>query len=279
METVLYFFSGTGNTLALAKYVQEKTSAKLVPGAALRGADAVEVQREAIGIVTPVYYGDLPNIVKDFLRKLTNLEETYIFLVVNYGGGTGTSVATAKKLVRENGGRVSAVYRIHMPQNSFAKSAETPPDLYAAAERVLSDIRQTILQQTKAVFSTNRWADSVQGILYAVLKPMYRKHLLRLSSLDADASIEAAIAAADRTFPLNENCTGCGTCARVCPVDNIDLASGRPQWLHHCENCLACYTWCPEKAIRGPLVEEDYYYRHPGVRLQDLAGQKMDSIP
>jgi ferredoxin len=165
-----------------------------------------------------------------------------------------------------------------MPQSTFRKPSEKPAELYAAAERVLSNVRQNMEQRREGTFSTNRFGDAAQGVLYAITKPMYRKHLLELSSLDEDASVEETIYRADRTFSVSEECNSCGICARVCPVDNIELVGGRPEWLHHCENCLACYNWCPRKAIHGPLVEENHYYRHPDMTLKDLLDQKRGRV-
>lgn len=278
METVLYFFSGTGNTLYLARKIQDLTSATLIPIASTVNDQSIAIQTECLGIITPVYYADLPNIVKVFLHKLSKLETTYIFLVVNYGGGFGHAVTTAKEIVTQRGGEIAMVYSIHMPQNAFLKPSEKPGDLYARAEKVLSTIPNVVSHKQTGKISTNRFADSLQGVLYAISKPMYRKHLLKLAALDHDASIEETIYKADRTFLVNAQCNGCGTCVRVCPVENITIVEGKPHWLQHCENCLACYTWCPQKAIYGALVAENYYYRHPDLTIQDLIHQKEGSL-
>jgi len=43
-----------------------------------------------------------------------------------------------------------------------------------------------------------------------------------------------------RYFHTDETCTGCGTCARVCPAENISIAEKKPVWHDQCEFCLAC---------------------------------------
>lgn len=64
-----------------------------------------------------------------------------------------------------------------------------------------------------------------------------------------------------------------GTCQKIYSMNNIKTINGKPQWQHHCENCLVCYNWCPQEAIYGPLVEENYYYRHPEMKIKDLKYQ------
>jgi Pyruvate/2-oxoacid:ferredoxin oxidoreductase delta subunit len=54
----------------------------------------------------------------------------------------------------------------------------------------------------------------------------------------------------DKTFWVDEKCNSCGICQKVCPVKNIKLENGKPVWLHHCEQCLACLQWCPTEAIQ-----------------------------
>ncbi|MDR2194165.1 MAG: 4Fe-4S binding protein [Treponema sp.] len=39
----------------------------------------------------------------------------------------------------------------------------------------------------------------------------------------------------DKKFTVNNNCTGCGICEKVCPVDNIEILNNKPQYKHHCE--------------------------------------------
>ncbi len=274
METVLYYFSGTGNSLALAKIVQQSLSARLVSIPSVINNHAIDPCAEVIGIITPVYYGDLPNIVKAFLQKLTNLENKTILLVLNYGGGSGYSIATAKKLLQAKQGKISFIYGIHMPQNAFKKPFEKPDKLFAEARKTLSNIQGIVAKREKGTFYSNRFIDLVQRWLFPLFKPLYLKSLLELSGIDANATLEEAVYNIDRTFAVRDTCNGCGICAQVCPVANIKIVDGKPQWLHHCENCIACYNWCPQKAIFGALVKGDYYYRHPDMKVKDLLSQK-----
>lgn len=150
---------GTENSLWLARKINQHTSAKIIPIALTLNEDSI--YKEIVGIITPVYYGDLPNIVKNFLNKLRNIENNYIFLVVNYEGGAGVSVSTAKKLIKKKGGNISAVYSIHMPQNAFYKQSENHQILYASADKLLKTINTIIAKRRKGRFSTNRVMDVI----------------------------------------------------------------------------------------------------------------------
>jgi MinD superfamily P-loop ATPase len=79
----------------------------------------------------------------------------------------------------------------------------------------------------------------------------------------------AGVHHADRKFTVDNRCTSCGTCVKVCPVENIRLEEGRPVWLHHCEQCMACIQLCPTEAIQaGKKTEKRGRYHHPGVTIE-----------
>jgi MinD superfamily P-loop ATPase len=86
---------------------------------------------------------------------------------------------------------------------------------------------------------------------------------------------EQLIYLADKSFTADDTCNGCAICSRVCPVGNIRMVDNKPKWLNHCENCLACYNWCPQKAIKNGLMQKDFYYLNPQITLAEFKGRKV----
>ena len=50
-------------------------------------------------------------------------------------------------------------------------------------------------------------------------------------------------------FTVSDACTGCGQCARRCPMGSIALRGGKPVWGRACTHCMACICYCPAEAI------------------------------
>jgi len=52
-----------------------------------------------------------------------------------------------------------------------------------------------------------------------------------------------------------DKCTGCGTCAEICPMQVFDIVDGKaePVRADQCVGCRACEMQCPAGAI---TVEE-----------------------
>lgn len=274
----IYYFSGTGNSLAVARDLAEKIRAKLIPIASCIERKEIIPHADTIGIVFPVYYGNLPVIIKKFAQKLDNIDDTYIFAVCTYGGGTGNSFQSLSQILKSRGGNLSAQFGVHMPQNAFSKFWESHEKLIENWEKKLESISKSINKQKKEILLKDLIQDIILFPINMFIKPFIKKGLATHSNSSSDEPIEKLIHLSDRSFTINEKCNGCGICAEICPVSNIKIVENKPMWLHHCENCLACYNWCPQKAIESDIPEKGYYYHHPEVTVSDMINQKKNRV-
>lgn len=274
MSIEIFYFSGTGNSLAVAKDISDGIGGSLIPLASEKGK-TVSPKADVVGIVFPVYYGDPPAIVKEFAGKLDGLEGKYVFAVCTYGGAAMASLRVIRRIISSRGGRLSAAFGIPMPQNSFYKPKENQAELYAAWKKRLPFIVDKIESRAKGMFYTHPFLEMlIAPIQTIIIRPMCKKAFAKMTNMPRNSKIEQLVRRLDSGFITDANCIGCGICSRVCPVKNIVIRDKRPEWLHHCENCLACYNWCPNKAISGGITSKDYYYRHFQVGATEIMKQQ-----
>ncbi|NLW51706.1 MAG: 4Fe-4S binding protein [Candidatus Brocadiaceae bacterium] len=256
--TRVFWFSGTGNSLRAARVVAGAfPDSELVPIAAVEG-EAVHVRpADRIGLVFPVYAWGVPPIVERFIERLPAVEDAYAFAVLTYGGDPGRAPGMTQGLLRRRGLRLAASFGVRMPDNYPPLGGAPPPEkqepvLRAAEERLAVIARELRAAPRGAVRNGKAFWRLAGRVAY----PVFRRTAAR----------------GDRAFGADEKCNGCGVCARICPVGNIEMVAGRPHWLGHCEQCYACFHWCPQQAVqyRG-RTERQVRYHHPDCAVSDMA--------
>ena len=72
MSVDIYYFSGTGNSLVVARDIVEKTNGKLIAIPSVMNKDKIRTDAEAIGVIFPVHgIFRIPSIVERFVGKRT----------------------------------------------------------------------------------------------------------------------------------------------------------------------------------------------------------------
>jgi MinD superfamily P-loop ATPase len=80
----------------------------------------------------------------------------------------------------------------------------------------------------------------------------------------------------DRDYIVDGNCTGCGICKMVCPVKNIEIMNGKPNFKHNCEQCVACIQYCPQRAINYKnLTQKRRRYTNPKINYKELSERNV----
>ncbi|MHB1394289.1 MAG: EFR1 family ferrodoxin [Clostridia bacterium] len=87
MGTEIYCFSGTGNSLHVARELQKRLpETNLIPMASLINKDALETKAETVGFVFPIHLATVPMLVQDIIKKLDLSSAKYIFAIVTRAG-------------------------------------------------------------------------------------------------------------------------------------------------------------------------------------------------
>lgn len=254
MKTEIYYFTGTGNSLDIAKKIDSSLDhSELVSIPKQTQKNEFAVNSERVGFVFPLYFGGLPKIVYDFISKSELRKAKYIFAVVTRKSSPGRAIYEIQKLLKKKKLKLDAGFKINMPGN-YVPLYNVPDK--ETEEKILKKAYLKTEEIIKIVFNNEKKIENDPFLIRNLLKPLNRYFFKKDK---------------DKDFYVTENCTSCGLCEKICPVDNIELRDGRPIWLHHCEECLACLHYCPESAIQKNKKSEKHgRYRNPNVKLINI---------
>jgi len=255
MKKVIYWFSGTGNSLSVAMDLAKALgNTELIPIAGIINRTIQPC--EQAGVVFPVYAFGLPIIVRRFLQLLPVNKAKYIYTVATMGGIAGAVHREADKILSGRGAKLAAGWSIVMPGNYPVLKAPPPPEkqelLFAKALTRIEKIAAGITEGVTGIYEDTR---------IPLRWPLEFIHKLAGNKFSD----------ADSNFAAGPKCNHCTICAKVCPMVNIRMAEGNPVWMHHCEQCMACLQWCPAQAIEcGSSTVGKPRYHHPRFKAKDL---------
>jgi len=263
MGSTIYYFSATGNSLAIARQIGKRLGDCTIQSMAMEMPDEfVGGPDHPIGFVFPVFYIGLPRLVKQFVQKLNILKGTYCFAFINYGGNDGDTLGMLDDILKAKRVYLSYAAGMKMPGNYIVKYQAFNPD-------VVQNLIKNAMERADEVAA---------AIIDGRMQPVKRN--ARLFSWIANRSyLYRGISEWDEKFEVTGKCTGCGLCAKVCPVSNIKMKDSRPLWQHHCERCLACIQWCPCEAIEyGSRTIGRRRYHNTAMKAEDIINGHKQSV-
>ncbi|MDD2232355.1 MAG: EFR1 family ferrodoxin [Sphaerochaetaceae bacterium] len=247
-DKVIICFSGTGNSY----YVSKILCARLGYDQVILGPDVLDRPEilgnpSEIGVVFPTYSGhptqNLGPLMINVLSKPEFDRLEFFFAITTCGLFPGHSLKIAEQLAMESNILCSFLDWVKMP-DTYVPMAPIPSDevqkeILSKADQKINEIATRILKNDFAIPRRK------------MLTKLAFKRYCKVCSRPGVPSVHASDA-----------CTGCEHCEAVCPRDAITMESGKPLFNSNCENCLACYHFCPVHAIvldREPSGGYTYY--------------------
>lgn len=242
---MVFCFSGTGNTRWAAEELSKTTGEELIDiGKEIYGNCTYQLkENESIGFCFPVHGWRPPKIVRAFIEKM-HIEMTdnnpYCWALCTAGDDIGLTMEYLNRDLKQQSLQAESVFSLIMPESYIGlpfMDVDKPEKERAkkdAAREQLETVKKIIINRERGVTMT------------------YKGHWPRINSHVLGAAFVKWLVN-DRPFRVNlDKCLRCGTCAEVCPIENIDWKQGEePTWQHDplCTTCFACYHHCPVHAI------------------------------
>jgi NAD-dependent dihydropyrimidine dehydrogenase PreA subunit len=256
MKRDLYFYTGTGNSLWTARTLaSELGNTEIIPMTGVAGK-AVQSRADAIGMIFPVHIWGLPQRVIRFVNALAVDPSKYYFALAVNAGQVAATLLQMNRLMKSRGLSLSAGFDIVMPSNYIPWGGPGSEDKITART---NDAREKI-KKIAPIIAKREQGPIEKGTLWQniLFTWCYKFSVSHIATLD-------------KNFWVDDKCDACKICKKICPCRNIEMKGGRPQWSHHCEQCLACIQWCPKEAIQyGKKTPRYARYHHREVTLKDI---------
>jgi ferredoxin len=245
--TKIYYFSGRGGSLHTARELARLLKADrpaAMTGKHFSGRSIPE-QADTVGFVFPVINFGVPVSVRQYLSAYpAENVPRYVFAVALNMGMPCATLTQFEKILHRRGMQLNAGFTIERKAHAAADESLFPPHITEIAAAV----------ESSAAVEWERGSVSDRILLTGLINPVSRLF----------------IGGEDRKFRVSGQCNGCGTCMRVCAAGNIVLKNGRPVWLHSCDQCGACFTWCPREAVSGSCLAARARHPEAGLSAADM---------
>jgi ferredoxin len=276
----IYYFSGTGNSLYVAKELQ-----KQIPGSCLEPIvrhlkkDALATTGDTIGFIFPTHGMTVPIPVKNFIKKADLRSADYIFAAATRGGTKCFAFDAIKKILKKKGKRLNSYFTFTMASNDpKLESFEVPT--VEEIEKIKSKIQKHVRSIKKIIINKKDHQEKdTSYVSFPFIKPIS----LILERLVLIGMKYAEYQGGKDYFYSDSKCTSCGICQKVCLSGKIKMIGGRPSWQKNikCYFCYACLNYCPVQSLQ---IKPSWYmksytkikgrYPHPFAKVIDIAGQK-----
>ena len=232
---MIFCFSGTGNSRYIARRIAEATGDEIIDlNAKIKAGDYSSAQcgRDII-VVTPTYAWRIPKIVSKWLyaTELPSAERTWF--VMDCGGEIGNAAKYNRRIAEEKGLLYMGTAQIVMPENYIAMfnapEAEEAKRIVEKAEPYIADVVGRIKSGQEFEPPRNNFYDRFMS---GPVNPIFYRFCVKAAP-----------------FRATDACIGCGRCVTNCPLNNIRLNGGKPEWGKNCTHCMACICYCPTEAI------------------------------
>ena len=272
---MIFYFSGTGNSKWAAKTLALETGDTLVsiPEVINSNCSFTLEKDEHVGFIFPIHGWRVPNIVKEFLTKLTIKtlgEDTshvkhYCFCLVTAGDTIGKAMERfqqqLKSVTVNDALSLKAVCSLIMPESYVGlpgMDVDTKEKELKKKELASKQLKEfsNILKQHPHKDSNQIWGwnQLIRGPIPSFFSGPVGGFFERFLITDKPFHVDS------------RRCVKCGICANVCPVSDIKGGLGfEPEWLHNgkCLTCFSCYHHCPHHAIEfGKRTQKkgQYFY-------------------
>lgn len=256
-KTIIFYFTGTGNSLYVAKKLSEnfgQVDLTAIPKAIAEEQYNYE-EYVRVGFVIPLYFMGMPKLVNEFLNKLNIPDALYTFCVVTRAYTKGNVLSEIDRILLDQGKRIDYGKYISFPDSYIrwagARDEEVQKKLFSEAQKQLEIIN-------KEITSNKRHIDK-EGII------------LKNSSYTVNRFWKSTLKTKNRTFKTSDDCIQCGICVKVCPSKNVELDGKLIKWGEKCQDCMACVQSCPKKAIYfSKKTKSRRRYRNPNISIEEL---------
>ena len=232
---MIFCFSGTGNSRYIARRIAQASQDTIMDlNAKIKVNDHVKIQTGSnIIIVAPTYAWRIPRAVSDWLSKTELTGARRIWFVMDCGGEIGNADKYNRRLAQQKRLVYMGTAQIVMPENYIAMFGAPQA---AEAREIVEKAEPAILNAITCIQAGHVFAAPRKSLydrfMSGPVNPIFYRFFVK-----ADA------------FRADNRCTGCGQCARKCPLNNIQIKDGKPVWGKNCTHCMACICYCPMEAI------------------------------
>ncbi len=236
-----FYFSGTGNTRFVTKYLISKLSCsyEVKDYDITCGKDFSDEITDAdlILIAFPIYASAPPIPMRNFVyrykqalkNKTVAIAETQYFF-------SGDGAASIGRTLEKNGACVAYAEQFNMPNNIAdsvfkIRNEDELEKTLDRAIRKMDDFSRKIIEGRTFRRGFNPVSRAVG--YYCQRKWWRKSESEKRSAVNIDDSL----------------CVGCGLCVKNCPNNNLAVVSGKAQGQGKCVFCYRCVNLCPKKAI------------------------------